>query len=247
MNFTIYNPKYAQNILNTINNKIQPNKVYKISFEEVKQLKTKKQLGFIFGGIIKALCLYFERLGYNFSPSQIKEWIYSEIGISDSLFLPNGKKVTIVKTLSGMTKNEASEFICKLIMFIDSSEALVDFILPPDLRYCWVNHISEKTINNIKEFNFSYKSELYLKHQRNLTCIRCGAKGGQAHHIKLGSGLGRKNPDWFSIPICPKCHYYLHSSVGEPNFLNEIKFITGNLDIKTFCKIAYYLWLCNYK
>ena len=107
MNFTITNRAYARTVLNTLYKHIQENKNYRLEFEEVKSLKTQKQLGFIFGGVIKALRLYFDRLGYQFTPEQIKEWLYEEIGTSETLFLPNGKQRQIKKTLSGMSKKRS--------------------------------------------------------------------------------------------------------------------------------------------
>lgn len=247
MNFTITNQAFAKSVLNTIFKNIQDGKAYRLTFEEVKQMKTQKQLGFIFGGVIKSLQMFFSRLGYDFTPEQIKEWLYEEIGTSETLYLPNGSQRTVKKTLSGMNKREASDFIFRLIQFVDTSEALQDFILPPDLRYCWTHQIDGKLIEEIQQFNFPEKSESYLKHQRKLTCIRCGRKGGEVHHIKRGSGLGKKNPDWFSIPICPECHVpYLHSKVGEPYFLKEIQNTIGGLDIELFCQVAFFLWWNNY-
>lgn len=247
MNFTISNKRYAQNVLKTLYNRMQEGKTYRLMFEEVKNLKTKKQLGFIFGGVIKALCAFFSRLGYDFTPEQVKEWIYSEVGITELLILPNGAKKNVIKTLSGMSKKEASDFIYRLINFIDTSEALDTFVLPPDLRYCWTHNIDAQLLEDVQLYQgYPLLNEYYLNHIRKLTCIRCGRKGGQAHHIKRGSGLGRKNPDWFTIPICPECHTYLHSSVGEPNFLEEIKDVIGGLDIALFCKMSYYMWLNNY-
>lgn len=247
MNFTISNKAYAKNVFNTLYKQIQDGKIYRIKFEETKDLKTKKQLGFIFGGVIKALSLYFSRIGYDFTPEMIKEWLYSEIGVTDTFYLPNGVQKSYIKTLSTMTKKETSDFIYRLITFIDTSEALSDFILPPDLRYCWTNHLDGGLVDRVLQEVYPQTNEYYLKHIRKLTCIRCGCKGGEAHHIKRGSGLGRKNPDWFTIPICHKCHVeYLHSTVGEENFLREIKPIIGGLDIELFCKILYYMWLNNY-
>lgn len=247
MNFTITNKAYAKNVFKTLFNYILDGKLYRIDFEEFKSLKTQKQLGFIFGGIIKALKLYFERIGYKFTDVQIKQWLYEEIGVTETLYLPNASRVTVTKTLSGMDKKEAGEFINKLLNFIDTSEALQDFVLPPDLRYCWVNQIDDNFINEVKLFKFPQKDESYLRYQRNLTCIRCGIKSNEVHHIKEGSGLGRKNPDWFTIPICAKCHVpYLHSKIGEPNFIKEITPIIGGIDIELFCKLAYYRWFNNY-
>ena len=247
MNFTISNKAYAKNVLNTLYKHMQNGKNYHLQFEEVKSLKTKKQLGFIFGGVIKALCLYFSRLGYDFTPEQIKAWLYDEIGVTEILYMPNGAQKQIIKTLSCMSKKEASDFIYRLITFIDTSEALNDFVLPPDLRYCWTHSIDIKLLEEVQQYQqYPLLSEYYLKHQRQLTCIRCGKKGGEAHHIKRGSGLGKKNPDWFTIPICRECHTYLHSTVGEPEFLNEIKDTIGGIDILTFCKMCYYMWFNNY-
>lgn len=247
MNFTISNKAYAKNVFNTLFNQMQDGKIYRVQFEETKDLKTKKQLGFIFGGVIKALCCYFSRIGYDFTPEMVKEWLYSEIGIVDTFYLPNGVQKSYVKTLSTITKKEASNFIYHLINFIDTSEALSDFILPPDLRYCWVNNLDGDIVDEVLQANYPLRNEYYLNHIRKLTCIRCGAKGGQAHHIKRGSGLGNKNPDWFTIPICNKCHIeYLHSTVGEENFLKEIKNVIGGLDIELFCRLLYHMWLNNY-
>lgn len=247
MNFTISNLAYGKNVLNTIFKYMQDNKIYRLQFDEVKSLKTQKQLGFIFGGVIKALLQYFSNIGYDFTPEQIKEWLYEEIGTRETIYLPNGKEKQIIKTLSGMSKIDASNFIFQLITFVDTSEALEDFILPPDLRYCWTNHINSTMFEEIQKITFPEKSEAYLRHQRKLTCIHCGRKGGQVHHIKRGSGLGKKNPDWFTIPVCEKCHVpYLHSTVGEVQFLKEISNTIGGLDIELFCKLSFYMWMYNY-
>lgn len=242
MNVTIYNKAQAKQILSGLFYNIADGKEYRLSFEEVKQAKTKKQLGFIFGGIVKSLCLFFNDYGYNFTPEQIKEWLYSEIGVRETLFLPNGQQKEIIKTLSGMDKAEVSKFIFDVLRFIDESDALVNFILPVDLRYCWVHNIDERIIEEVQQLKYPELDEKYLNYQRKQHCIRCGKVGHQAHHIKRGSGLGRKNPDWFTIPICSECHQYLHSSVGEDAFLQEIKYIHNGLDIRLFCRVAYYLW-----
>lgn len=248
MNFTITNKAYAKNIFLKLLSMISDDKVYRLSFEKIKSTKTKKQLGFIFGGLLKSIVLYFDSLGYNFTVEQIKEWIYEEIGISETILLPNGKKIDIRKTLSSMTKREASDFIFKMFEFIDSSEALKDLVLTPDLRYCWTNHIDERLYEAIKNTKFLERNEQYLRHQRTLTCIHCGRRGSEVHHIKRGSGLGRKNPDWFTIPLCHDCHIgYLHSQNGEEKLLSQIKNTIGGLDIEIFCKSSYYLWLHSYE
>lgn len=250
MNFTITNKAFAKNIFLKLLNEIDThggNSIYRLSFEKVKSTKTRKQLGFIFGGIIKSIVLYFDSLGYRFTAEQIKEWLYEEIGTAETITFPNGSHKTLKRTLSAMTKQEASYFIFKLFEFIDSSEALRDFVLTPDLRYCWTNHVDVRLYEAVKLSKFPERNEEYLRYQRKLTCIHCGRRGCEVHHIKKGSGLGRKNPDWFSIPLCHDCHIgYLHSQNGEDKLLQQIKRTIGGLDIEVFCRVAYYLWLHNY-
>lgn len=247
MNFTITNKAYAKNIFLKLLLMTGDNSIYRLSFDKIKSTKTKKQLGFIFGGIIKSIVLYFDSLGCNFTAEQIKEWLYDEIGISEMIMLPNGSQKEIRKTLSMMTKRETNDFIFKMFEFIDTSEALKDFVLTPDLRYCWTNHVDEALYEAAKLTKYPEHSEQYLRHQRKLTCIYCGRRGSEVHHIKRGSGLGRKNPDWFTIPMCHQCHIgYLHSQEGEGKVLSEIKNTIGGLDIEVFCRLAYYLWLHNF-
>lgn len=43
----------------------------------------------------------------------LKDWLYSECGLIEEIVLPNEKRVKYLKTLSSMTKAEASDFIEK--------------------------------------------------------------------------------------------------------------------------------------
>ncbi len=212
--------------------------VLNISYEPVKKPKSKEQLGFIFGGIIKALLLYFNSLGFNdYTPEIIKTWLYYETGVFNKKILPNGEYREIIKTLSGMNKNEASEFISKTLSFIEHSPVLSGanghkaFILTPELRYSWTRNIDEDFKILVYSENFKERDEAYLRYQRGLTCIYCGGKGGEAHHIKDGSGLGRKNPDWFTIPVCNSCHIPI---MHGKNFKEGLKTVLNELDMKSF-------------
>lgn len=241
--FTAENVDKAKAICNHILFKIkQTNKVYNIYFEENTHPKSKKQLGYLFGGIFEAIKEYFSNMGNSYSYEEIKDWLYDEIGTIEKYYLPNGKEKERVITLSQMSWEEANKFISDVLFFIDESEALQDFVLPPELRYCWTMHITSEQIASAYEATFKSLDEYYLNHQRSLTCIRCGRKGGQAHHIKRGSGLGKKNPDWFSIPICPHCHNLLHHQIGEEEFLKQIQNTINKLDIKDFCRLSYFRW-----
>lgn len=250
MNFTVSNKAYGKNVCSHINANIQEGKIYRISFEEIEQLKTREQLGYIFGGIFKAIQKFFSNLGHDYSVELIKEWIYDEVGVKELVYLPSGKQKEVVKTLSVMSKNQASEFINKLLFFIDESEALQDLVLPPELRYCWTLHVDFNDIldaNNYTRGDWDRKHEkdsAFLAYQASQTCIRCGKKGVQVHHIQKGSGYAKKNPDWFTIPLCQECHIInLHSQEGEETILNDIKSIIGELEIKDFCLLNYLRWL----
>ena len=59
MQFTVSNKYYLKNILNDAYRNYKDGTILHIEYEEVKQEKTLKQLGFIFGGLIKCLIRFF--------------------------------------------------------------------------------------------------------------------------------------------------------------------------------------------
>ena len=224
--------------------------VLNISYEPVQKPKSREQLGFIFGGLIKALLIYFNSLGFeDYTPDIIKTWLYYETGVFDKKILPSGERREIIKTLSGMNSKEASDFINKALNFIEHSPILNGtngvrpFVLTPELRYCWTRNVDEDFKVSVYGEEFKERDEAYLRHQRSLTCIYCGGRGGEAHHIKDGSGLGRKNPDWFTIPVCNNCHVPI---MHGKDFMEGLKAVLNGLDIETFCRCCYYKWLYHY-
>ncbi len=53
----------------------------------------------------------------------------------------------------------------------------------------------------------------YLEGVRTLPCLKCGTDPSEAAHIRFASaafgkasGLGRKPPDKFAVPLCADCH-----------------------------------------
>ena len=81
MDFTCSNKQYLKNILSDLYRNYKEGTIYRVSYEEVKQEKTLKQLGYIFGGLIKALIRFFDNLGYKYEPYMIKDWLYQECGL----------------------------------------------------------------------------------------------------------------------------------------------------------------------
>ena len=245
MNFTVSNKEYLKKVLGHILAKYREKSIVNISFEEVKKTKTKKQLGFIFGGIIKALISYFNSLGYDYDTNIIKYWLYYSCGVYDEKQAPDGSIIYMPVTLSQMDIKQASDFINRVIYFIDTTPILKGdkdnrgFCLTPDLRYCWARGVSGFEINEALEEKKPQLDESYLRYQRGKNCIYCGGLGNEVHHIKRGSGLGRKNPDWFTIPLCGRCHKLLHDEIGEAEFLRGLSGVLNGLDIKEFCALCY--------
>lgn len=240
MNFTCSNEQYLRNILNDCLRSYQYGSTINISYDVVKQTKTLKQLGFIFGGLIKAIARFFHNAGYDFPPYVIKEWLYSECGVYETQTLPNGQVFESNKTLSEMNKKDASEFIEKVICFIDYSDIFDGFILPPELRYCWTQNIDAEKLNRIKTIQFPNFDKFYLIHQSKLTCVRCGTRGGMVYHLNRP-----QKRDFLTLPLCAKCYDRAITS-GESFLIKDIKNVTNGMNIDDFCLYAYYLYRKNY-
>ena len=61
------------------------------------------------------------------------------------------------------------------------------------------------------------ENKKYIRWVSSLPCINCGTEDGTvvAHHLKgcyapLSGGMGRKANDYFTMPLCFKCHDKLH-------------------------------------
>lgn len=234
MNFTCSNFEYVKNACEDIKNNYQKGDVVCISYEILKQQKTIKQLGFIFGGIVKALRLYFIELGYDYPVWKLKDWLYCKCKVFKYEKMPNGSNFVTGKTLSEMTKQEASNFIQDLIFFIDNSPILENFILLPELRYCWTHNVTAEQIEQVKQEKINNFDSYYLLHQSKLSCIKCGARGGMVYHLKRP-----QKKDYLTLPLCAHCYDNVDSK-GESFLVNDIKAVLNGLTIDDFCILAYY-------
>ena len=233
MNFTCSNKIYLKNILNDIYRNSKDGDIWRISYEEVKQEKTIKQLGFIFGGLIKALIRFFEDLGYTYSANIVKDWLYQECGQSLTITLPNGVERKYLKTLSSMTKQEAAKFINSIIDFVDNSPIFEGFVLPPELRYSWTHNISAQEITNIRGANLYGFDSYYLDYQTKQNCIKCGASGGMVYHLKKPY-----QKDYYTLPLCAKCYDDVNTR-GESYLAKDIKAVLNGLSLDDFTRLAY--------
>lgn len=51
----------------------------------------------------------------------------------------------------------------------------------------------------------------YLEWVRKQPCWGCGKYGVEAHHVRLGTGMGKKPYDLHVIPVCRACHQACHA------------------------------------
>ena len=211
--------------------------LYSLSFEAVKQSKSLKQLAFMFGGIISALQrFYLENDGIEYSKDLIKELLYDAVGIDDVVFLPTGKEIKYRKSLSKMTKEEASNFINRCIDWIDEN---TEAILPIGLRFLWTLHITDKEIENLMSRPFPERDEMYLRQIKKMRCVGCGKPSNEAHHIRQGIyAKGMKNYDYMVLPVCSNCHRIIHQ-LGEKTFIKGIENVLNGMKIEIFCKCLY--------
>lgn len=215
-----------------------------LTWEKSHRNKTISQLGFYFGGVIKAIQNHFKEFyGKEYEIDTIKEMLYNECGTSEEFICPNGKILTETKRISRMTVEEMSEFIEKSINFCDE----YGIVLQPELRYLWVNNLNPKFVEEVRETKFPEKDAEYLAEVHKETCLICGKGGVEAHHAKLPelAGLGDKTPDYMAVPLCPTCHRYLNAGghISTEKLLKLCPFIFKHLDLKAFCKLRYKRWL----
>ena len=52
----------------------------------------------------------------------------------------------------------------------------------------------------------------YVKWVRTQPCCGCGVYGVEAHHVRVGSGMGKRPLDLHTIPVCRACHMKCHAS-----------------------------------
>ncbi len=67
------------------------------------------------------------------------------------------------------------------------------------------------------------RSKKHLAEVRSRGCCVCGSPEADAHHLRVigeQRGLGIKNSDLFTIPLCRKHHDELHSWGDEKLFLD---------------------------
>jgi len=243
MNTVVSNESHLINVFKEIQSIVAKGKIVAMAYDPVKTLKTKKQLGFVFGGLITALQKWeYETQGESSSKDGVKSMLYNAL-LKPDVRTVCGIMTPVYTTLSMMTTKEASQFIEDVIDFADG---LPDMILPVDLRYSWLNNITsvEMSIVAVKVPTWKPKQKAYLSHLRGLNCLYCGLLGCQAHHVRQGTpcGMGQKPADYYGIPLCERCHDLVHRVKGEEMIYSGMGNVLHGFSIKQFCELSFDRW-----
>lgn len=246
MNYVVTNTKKLVNIFGEIRDELEKSNITSInlSWEKSSRPKTLSQLGYFFGGLVKAIkAHYFDLFGTEYDAELIKEMLYNECSQIEEFVCPNGTVLYQHKRISRMTIQEMSDFIEKVIDFCDEYE----IVLQPELKYLWINNLNPRTVEEVEQTKFPERDEEYLRYVRKETCLVCGKGQVEAHHTKIPelAGLGDKTPDWCAIPLCPTCHRYFDGDghIGTDLIVKLCPFIFKQIGVKQFLKMRYHRWL----
>lgn len=246
MQITIYNDKQLDIAVAQLKGLKYP---FNLTAEDVKKEKTKSQLGFFFGALVRSIQQFFEERGDRMTAEEIKENLYSaccthENGLVSVYTDFYGRKIMRPKRLSEMTMDEASVFIDYCIKVIDSSPIFDGLVLHPSIRYLWVRKITADDLRQLESVNLPEKDAEYLLHTRNQCCLCCGKQGAEVHHLKVSgyTGTAFKAPDWLSIPLCHECHIGFAHGVGQDSLFERLNYIKKHINMVDFCKIRYLRW-----
>ena len=238
MQFTVTNELRKKNVVEQIEKFKTP---FVINIEEFEEPKTLDQVKY-FWKIMGILAAYYRDEGWRgFSNNDACYMLYEEYGIYEPKELPNGKKIySPKKTLSQMNIKEASDFISFTLFWIDE---FTNCVLLPELRLCWLLHITKEDLERIEKFNFPTRDKAYRASHQKYSCLYCGKFGCECAHISLPGhgGISQKAEDWLSVPLCYNCHRGEAHQHGQSEIIDGLKLY--NFDIITYCKLAYLRWL----
>lgn len=244
--FIVQNKEEAKNL---INSEIKDGNIYNITIEQVKKLKTHKQLKFYFGGIVKPMQQYLFSIGYGinenkpYSTDMTHDIIFDEMGLLEGVQLPSGKIVyEPKKRLSEMTVDEAHDFITTVIDWVDTKTKC---ILPSFVRYCWLNSVTEEEIYRAQKYKFPERDSSYLNHIRSQPCIYSGVIGmSEAHHVRgvVPRSMNEKPPDWCCIPVTHKVHLYKPCVQFMPVEKLVRRIPTFGFNMEMFLRLCYLRW-----
>lgn len=241
MNRTVTTLDFLKNVFHDAHNMLNEHGSVNITYEKTSKMKTKKQLGFFFGGLAGVIKRWKrEYVGEEMTTDEIKTSLYRECAPKTDRIDLRGNPYVHTLTIKQMDRKQLSEFIQDVIEHIDND--LEGCILTPDLRYSWTQSVTKADIDEARYESRRWKKEdpAYRSYQGKQACINCGKFGCHAHHVRdaKDSGTGIKPPDCYTIATCPGCHKFLHDH-GDESFYNSLSTLLNGLHIKDFCLINY--------
>lgn len=94
-----------------------------------------------------------------------------------------------------------------------------------------------------------FRSKKYLQYVASKPCILCQNTQTQAHHLTiqlpngLRRGMGQKQPDNWTVPLCFNHHHLLHTcGKNERDFWDDL-----DINIYDICKTFYEEYLADNK
>ena len=246
MNKYITTKPFLLNAFKAANNMLEEHGAINVTYEKVKRVKTKKQLKFFFGGLVKAMQkFYSERDGKKKNAVLLREGLYRTCSVVEwGIDVVTDEPFSYYVRISDMSKKQMSDFISNVIDLIDNE--LEGCILTPDLRYLWANHITKDDIMKVEYECTRWKrlDPVFLVHTRKQACISCGQFGCDPHHLTLTDkqGTALKAPDYLAMPVCRECHTKLHA-ISEPAFYRTLNKVMAGLEVETFLMLNYQNYL----
>ena len=120
------------------------------------KVRTKKQVGFIFGALIGSMVDFLRECGVNTTHDAVRYDLYEEIrDIAPELVIDSsilGRRAARVKHLSEMDRRESSIFIEAIFHVIDNNIFFKAMQLAPDIRHNWINHLTLDDIRTHYDF-----------------------------------------------------------------------------------------------
>lgn len=251
MQVIAYNSKQLDVVMRDMLAKFDQYKSLAVSYDRPYREKTLRQLGYIFGGLVKSIALFYKSKQIIMSKEDIKYNLYKACAEFDERLVRNihhftGEVYQVPKQISEMDLEEASIFIDGCLRVIDNSKYFEGLVLHPSLRYTWIRHITKDELLRANAFKFPRSCPEYLAHTRTQACLCCGRMNqSEPHHLKVAgyTGTSYKADDWLTIPLCHDCHIADLHQHGQEAFMVNFEWVTKYVDLINFCRIRYLRWL----
>ena len=250
MKSVIYNRKQLDVIVRDMYSKFDELGSLQVEYQKPYKPKTRKQLGFFFGGLVDSVIDYYRGFGERWEEDNVKQNFYNACSYLDDSLRKiyrrfNGEQYEVPMRLSEMDIEQASTFIDSSVRVIENASCFKGLILRPELRYTWVRNIKQDDLDQLRYIKLPRDDKAYLEHTRKQCCIWCGKQHQtEVHHLKVAgyTGTGYKADDWLCIPLCHDCHINTLHQQGVEQFEKDIEWITKYISLVDFCKIRYNKW-----